>query len=251
MKKMNFFKFLAMALIIVSPFLLIQAQTPDIGAKKKNEPITCGKKDLRKVCIKQGVQIMAGTRDSALLKLRNRIARLGSHYGVNCEECPDPKDDGCDLKVEKFVSTVRIRQTSPGVWTVPPQCITVRFMCTYCIETVEAGEVASLSSSGLRSNQTSQFTGLGREESPVITDLYPNPTGGDLNIELAPIPGEGQLSYTVMNSLGYQVVSKKLGENRNISTIFSIHANDWSSGMYYLTVSLDGRRIAKKVFIKK
>jgi hypothetical protein len=73
-------------------------------------------------------------------------------------------------------------------------------------------------------------------------NLYPNPNSGNFTVEL---PNDKNAVITVRNVLGQVILTKTAG------LINSIELNEVNSGVYHLTVSINGAIVCNKPFIKE
>ncbi len=65
--------------------------------------------------------------------------------------------------------------------------------------------------------------------------LYPNPTNGSLFMELT-LELNSEIGMTIVNSTGQQIESRTI-QGYNGNNIFTLNANDWASGVYFIQIT--------------
>jgi hypothetical protein len=85
-------------------------------------------------------------------------------------------------------------------------------------------------------------TGIGETTSNYNINLYPNPNNGSFIVEL---PNDKNAVIIVRNVLGQEVLKQ------NASLVNSIELNEVNSGVYYLTISINGSVVCNKPFVKQ
>ena len=76
----------------------------------------------------------------------------------------------------------------------------------------------------------------------VTVSLYPNPTGGQFTIN---VPNANNFDYALFNAIGQEVLrGKSAGESA------SLNVSDLNKGIYYVTITYDGKRITNKLLVK-
>ena len=109
----------------------------------------------------------------------------------------------------------------------------------------------STNASAVIGNETDEevieCSGVGIEESQfeINISIYPNPTNGELFVDLSDINGI-EIEFSIANSLG-EIVFKSAALAGEIHPI-DIHL--WSKGMYLICVTSDGRPIFRDRFVR-
>ncbi len=78
--------------------------------------------------------------------------------------------------------------------------------------------------------------------------VYPNPTQGELNVNLQPFIGRNAI-MTVMNSVGQVVFTRDLGEIQVPTE--QLNLDNLQSGMYFMSVRVDGEVHTEKFMVNK
>lgn len=78
--------------------------------------------------------------------------------------------------------------------------------------------------------------------------LHPNPSNGLVNI-IATLPNSQTLEITVNNSLGQLISSSK--HTGVTSNVFSLDLNDYSNGVYFVTINNGQEKIVKRLILSK
>ncbi len=81
--------------------------------------------------------------------------------------------------------------------------------------------------------------------------VFPNPSKGDFTIEIQAIDGfEDDIPMKLINEIGQVVLEKKLSpRNGKIRELITPHG-DLASGMYFISLDLEGKSIIKKLVIR-
>ena len=78
--------------------------------------------------------------------------------------------------------------------------------------------------------------------------VYPNPTNGDLNIEIT-ASGEHTLSYHLLDITGRSILTNDTNLEGNKRLILDL--NSIENGIYFLQLNVEGNRITKKIVVEK
>jgi hypothetical protein len=102
-------------------------------------------------------------------------------------------------------------------------------------------------------NDSSLHVGL--NEKPVIDknksliSVYPNPTTGEFSLGIKSIEYNSNTRYAIYNMLGAIVLRKNL-ENNSGEITDKIDLSTYPKGMYFIEVSVDGKKSTSKLIVK-
>lgn len=80
-----------------------------------------------------------------------------------------------------------------------------------------------------------------------ITKVYPNPTNGDLNVEISSTRNEKNVSITIYDMNGKKIYLQQIDIRRSLKSSFQVSSSGISAGFYYLILEdQKGNKIVKK-----
>jgi len=92
---------------------------------------------------------------------------------------------------------------------------------------------------GIKENKTSN----------VNMSIYPNPSTDYTNIDLN-LTKSANVSLTVTNMVGQQVISKDFGQFANGSHNLAIAVSQLTKGIYFFTIQAGNDRVTKKIVVE-
>jgi Pregnancy-associated plasma protein-A/Secretion system C-terminal sorting domain/Fibronectin type III domain len=96
----------------------------------------------------------------------------------------------------------------------------------------------------------SNFRGTKEEENQLLdsdVNVFPNPSNGELNIQLPEEKFNRDMDLMLVNSIGQVVMTKKFGENQTST----LNMNNLSNGIYFLQIRDVNTVINKRVILEK
>lgn len=118
------------------------------------------------------------------------------------------------------------------------------------VYTVSSNDVGSCKNSAIVTQSVDACAGLSELNSEVLSvALFPNPTSGLTNLNLN-LNQKENLSITIMNSIGQVIYATKQTLDSGLNTL-SINTENWTSGVYFVTVSNGKGNFSQKLTVSK
>lgn len=95
----------------------------------------------------------------------------------------------------------------------------------------------------------SGVVGLHELENTIALSIFPNPTSGSATVEFTS-PVNSNVAVSVVDVTGRLVETSTFKAGAGVKSQYNVNANDQlNSGIYFVTISLDGQSVTKKVII--
>jgi hypothetical protein len=161
--------------------------------------------------------------------------------------------------------TTLYNKYSTTLATVTPTFSTTEFVPTanqWRLETISLTSYATSSNAMIRFRHTSDYennlylddinitsvTGITAEQFQDMVSVFPNPTNGQININLG-LAEAGDIQIRVFNTLGEQVAL--IRENNSVGGSYSFDLSDRANGIYFVELSTAFGKTTKKIILNR